>query len=237
LTKTCIVTLSRLAIKPVINDNLNSAPSSNVTKNTLDIVYQDNDLIIIDKPSGLLTVPGLSSPDNALDRLLEIYPNARVVHRLDMATSGLVIFALNHTAQRNLGKMFEHRKMAKRYTAIVHGRLNSHWGDISAPLICDWENRPRQKVDWHKGKPSITGFRILDYGSERTRLELIPYTGRSHQLRVHMLFMGTPILGDELYGCPASFAAADRLLLHATSLHFNHPITHKALNIESLPAF
>lgn len=203
----------------------------------IDVVYNDNDLVIINKPSGLLTVPGLSSPDNALDRLLQAYPSARVVHRLDMATSGLVMFALNYPAQRNLGKLFEQRKIAKRYTAVVDGHVLSCCGDISAPLICDWENRPRQKVDWHRGKPSLTGYRVLEQAANKTRLELIPYTGRSHQLRVHMLFMGHPIIGDELYGSEATFNAAERLLLHATSLQLNHPVTDQPLFIKCPPAF
>lgn len=203
----------------------------------MDIVYQDSDLVIVNKPAGLLTVPGLSHPENAYDRLLVEFPSARVVHRLDMATSGLVIFALHYPAQRQLGKLFENRKISKRYIAVVFGRLSSQVGEIASPLMRDWDNRPRQKVDWLHGKPSLTGFRLLEQRQHCAQLELTPYTGRSHQLRVHMLQLGHPILGDQLYGSEQSSNAASRLLLHATELYFRHPVTDKPLRVNSPPSF
>lgn len=203
----------------------------------MDIVYQDSDLVIVNKPTGLLTVPGLSHPENAYHCLMTQFPTARVVHRLDMATSGLVIFALHHPAQKQLGKLFERRQVDKRYTAVVDGRLNSHMGEIACPLMGDWENRPKQKVDWLHGKPSLTGFRLLEQHQRSARLELTPYTGRSHQLRVHMLQLGHPILGDELYGSGKNVHATSRLLLHATELRFNHPVTDKPLHVSCAPNF
>ncbi|WP_045859993.1 RluA family pseudouridine synthase [Teredinibacter purpureus] len=205
----------------------------------MEIVYQDDDLIVINKPSGLLTVPGLSSPENALDQLKSEYPNARVVHRLDMGTSGLVIFAKHYDAQRAMGKIFEQRKIKKRYTAIVNGIMSVKGGEIRSKLICDWDNRPKQKIDWLTGKPSLTHFDVLstDTAKNCSRLALYPHTGRSHQLRVHMLQIHHVILGDPLYGCPDTIAASSRLLLHATQLEFEQPLSKKALNLICEPNF
>lgn len=160
------------------------------------IVYQDPDLLVVDKPAKLLCVPGLSEPDNLFDRLVPDWPNLRVVHRLDMATSGLVVFALHYQAQRALSQLFERRQVHKQYAAVVHGRVGAQYGEIELPLSCDWPNRPRQQVDWLAGKKARTLFRVDRRSTEHSFLQLFPITGRSHQLRVHCQALGHPIVGD-----------------------------------------
>ena len=201
--------------------------------------YQDDDLLIVNKPSGLLCVPGLSSPDNLFDRILKQFPQARTVHRLDMGTSGLIIFALNPESQKNMGKLFEQRKIYKRYLAEVNGELSQHVGEVHLPLLCDWENRPKQRVDWENGKKGITFFKKLSFNTaqQTTRVQLEPHTGRSHQLRVHMLSIGHPIIGDDLYNTNNSHKKATRLHLHATELRFTHPKTHEPMQILCEPDF
>lgn len=203
----------------------------------LNIQYEDDDLLIVNKPSGLLCVPGLSEPDNLFDQVLNYHANARVVHRLDMSTSGLVIFALNHNTQKTLGKMFERKNIHKQYVAIVAGRVAADYGEIYSPLICDWENRPKQKVDWQIGKSSHTLFEVLNRDQQSTRIQLSPVTGRTHQLRVHMEQIGHPILGDKLYQHSGINDCADRLLLHAQCLEFQHPTSNKPLSLVCLPEF
>jgi len=203
----------------------------------ISILYEDDDLIIVDKPSGLLCVPGLSDPDNLHDRVLTYHKNARVVHRLDMATSGLVIFALNHEAQKRLSKMFEHKTIQKRYIAVVAGNVSENEGEIMSPLICDWESRPKQKVDWLSGKWSHTQYQVLERKNNSSRICLTPHTGRTHQLRVHMEQLGHPIFGDQLYCHPGINDRADRLLLHAKSLVFTQPITQKPISVILEPSF
>lgn len=186
----------------------------------LDILYEDEHLVAVAKPENLLCVPGLSEPENLFDQLRARYPNARVVHRLDMATSGVVLFALNHACQKSLGQQFEKRAIHKRYAAVVSGHLAAVAGEIVMPLLCDWPNRPRQKVDWAQGKAAHTMFRVKRYLLNHTLVELVPLTGRSHQLRVHCQQLGHPIVGDELYhGDPD----ATRLMLHAELIDFHHP--------------
>lgn len=205
----------------------------------LSIVYQDNDLLILDKPAGMLTVPGTFSNVNLLDLAVSQYPNCRLVHRLDMDTSGLVIFALNYRAQKNMNRLFEQRKIRKYYTAVVDNIVTADFGEIHLPLLCDRENRPLQKIDWLNGKPSTTFFTTLQRqrSANTTRLLLEPYTGRSHQLRLHLWQLGHPILGDEFYFNEASQKKSTRLMLHATSLAFNHPISGFNLVVESKPEF
>ncbi len=152
-----------------------------------------------------------------------LYPEALLVHRLDMDTSGVMIFARTRLAQRHLNWQFERRQIRKTYIARVSGRVCGEAGRIDLPLICDWPNRPRQMVCHKRGKPSVTEWRVIDREFETTRVELSPQTGRSHQLRVHMLSIGHPILGDAFYAPPEALAAADRLQLHAQSLAFRHP--------------
>jgi tRNA pseudouridine32 synthase/23S rRNA pseudouridine746 synthase len=204
----------------------------------LDIIYQDNDLVVLNKNSGLLTVPGrLPEHQDCLEnRVKRVLPTATVVHRLDMATSGLLIMALNKPAHVAISRQFEQRKISKSYIANIYGRLEQEQGEVNLPLICDWPNRPMQKVDHENGKKALTHYQILkrlNVGEEQTTLvELTPITGRSHQLRVHMLSLGHPILGDRLYAHPQALALSDRLQLHAKILQFAHPVTEANLSFE-----
>ena len=205
----------------------------------LSIVYQDNDLLIVNKPSGLLTVPG-KDPKHAdclIARINRVFPTAKIVHRLDMATSGIICLAMHKEAHRNLSIQFQDRKTAKRYIARVFGKLEQETGSVDLPLICDWPNRPKQMVDHDNGKPSLTHFKVLEYEQNATRVELTPITGRSHQLRVHMLSLGHPILGDKLYAHPEAFAMAPRLQLHAEMLTLAHPASGEALIFKAAPEF
>ncbi len=203
----------------------------------LAIRYQDEHLLIVDKPAGLLSVPGRGEDkqDCLWKRVQRHFPQALVVHRLDMATSGLVLFALDRETQARMGRLFGERRVHKRYLAVVAGRVMQDEGEVDLPLITDWPNRPRQKVDARLGRPALTHWRVLARDAEHrfTRVELLPLTGRSHQLRVHMLALGHPILGDELYGDAAARLAAERLLLHAQALAFEHPASGEAVQVES----
>ena len=193
------------------------------------IVHVDQGLLVVNKPAGLLSVPGRGSDkqDCAWARVQASWPDALVVHRLDMATSGLLLFARGVALQRELSAAFAGRRVHKRYVAVVDGEPATAEGEIDLPLAADWPNRPRQQVDRVHGKPSLTRWRVL--GQEpggRTRLALEPVTGRSHQLRVHAAALGWPIVGDPLYG-RAALEASDapiRLLLHASDLALDHPI-------------
>jgi len=189
----------------------------------LEIIHHGQDLIVINKPSGLLSVPGKTEPDCAQARLQALIPNALTVHRLDMATSGLMVFAANPAAQRHLGLQFEKRMARKSYAARVWGEVKSKEGSVDLPLICDWPNRPLQKVCHETGKPAQTNWEVTGREAGITRLALFPLTGRSHQLRVHCLEMGHPIVGDRLYAHDAAFAAAERLQLHAEYLSVRNP--------------
>lgn len=193
----------------------------------LDVIYVDDALIVLNKPSGLLSVPGRGSDkqDSLLTRVRASYPDAECVHRLDMDTSGLMVMARGKASQRHLSLSFQARRVDKKYVAVVEGRISSSSGEIDLPLICDWPNRPRQKVDLAAGKASRTRFSVLRYNPDEqsTRVELEPETGRSHQLRVHMQSLGHSILGDPLYASVKTRKRAARLLLHATALGFPHP--------------
>ena len=205
----------------------------------LSIVYQDDDLLIVNKLSGLLTVPG-KDPKHAdclIARINRVFPTAKIVHRLDMATSGIICLAMHKEAHRNLSIQFQDRKTAKRYIARVFGKLEQETGSVDLPLICDWPNRPKQMVDHDNGKPSLTHFKVLEHEQNATRVELTPITGRSHQLRVHMLSLGHPILGDKLYAHPEAFAMAPRLQLHAEMLTLAHPASGETLIFEAAPEF
>ena len=208
------------------------------TMSAFELIYADADLLVVNKPSGLLSVPGRGpdKQDCLIHRVQAGYPDALSVHRLDMSTSGLLLVARGASMHRELSRLFEQRKVSKRYIAVVAGRLHESAGEINLPLICDWPNRPRQKVDFEIGKPSQTRYRLLAYDAktDSSRVELEPITGRSHQLRVHLAELGHPILGDELYGSQES---APRLLLHATQLGFPLPGSDQIRNFESLPDF
>lgn len=205
----------------------------------LDIVYQDNDIVVLNKTSGLLSVPGrLPEHQDCLEnRVKSVLPTATIVHRLDMATSGLLIMALNKPAHVHVSRQFEQRKVSKKYRARVYGHLDKTEGEVNLPLICDWPNRPKQMVDHDNGKPSLTHFKVLKREAQATRVELTPITGRSHQLRVHMLSLGHPILGDRLYAHKDALAAAPRLQLHAQMLQLKHPVTEQVLTFEADPEF
>jgi len=210
----------------------------------LDILYADDTLLVADKPSGLLAVPGRGADkqDCLAARARARYPDALIVHRLDMATSGLMVLARGAHAQRELSLAFAARQVKKRYIAIVAGRLEAPpqgWGTINLPLVVDWPNRPLRIVDYQTGKPSLTRWRVLGYDAagSNTRVELEPVTGRSHQLRVHLRELGHPILGDALYAPPAVQTLAARLLLHAASLRFAHPATGEVCRFESAAPF
>ncbi|WP_422491101.1 pseudouridine synthase [Endozoicomonas sp. ALE010] len=191
-------------------------------------LYRDECIVVVNKPAGLLSVPGKppNHNDSALSRLRTINPQTRVVHRLDMSTSGLMVFGLDADSHRTLSRQFQDRTVAKEYIADVWGKLAQPEGKIELPLRCDWPNRPRQMVDHELGKPSLTHFQVID--NQRPafdRVLLKPVTGRSHQLRVHLAELGHPILGCEFYAHPAARQASQRLNLHATRLGFTHPLT------------
>jgi tRNA pseudouridine32 synthase/23S rRNA pseudouridine746 synthase len=204
--------------------------------NTLQVHYADDGLLALEKPAGLLSVPGRGADkqDCLWARARQEFPDALIVHRLDMATSGLILLARGKAMQSALSRLFAERRVEKQYEAIVTGRLAVAAGRVALPLICDWPNRPRQMVCPERGKPALTEFRRLNFeGAERTRVLLLPHTGRSHQLRVHMQAIGHSILGDEFYAAPADRDAAPRLLLHASRLCFTHPVNGQELVLVS----
>lgn len=205
----------------------------------LTVVHVDDTLLVLDKPSGLLSVPGRGADkaDCVAARAQARYPEARIVHRLDMDTSGLIVMARGPVAQRALSMAFAARAVTKRYLAVVAGHVEpqaDEWGCIDLPLICDWPNRPRQIVDHAIGKPSLTRWRSVAYdtASDTTRVELEPVTGRTHQLRVHLAALGHPILGDPLYAPSAVQARTPQLMLHAWRLAFAHPASGEPLVFE-----
>lgn len=202
--------------------------------NTLRFYYADDYLIVAEKPANLLSVPG-RGPEKAdclISRVQKIYPDALIVHRLDHDTSGLMVIARGPAMHRALSMAFQAREVDKYYEAIVAGHVVAEKGSLDYPLIVDWPNRPRQHVNYETGKPSLTHYTVLarDAVGRASHVGLVPHTGRSHQLRVHMATLGHPILGDELYGDPT---AAPRLLLHASSLGFTHPHTGAAMQYQS----
>lgn len=196
----------------------------------LDIIHEDHELLLVNKPAGLLSVPGKGDhlADCLIARLQTAYPEALLVHRLDMDTSGVMVFARTPHAQRHLGLQFEKRHTKKAYVAQVWGEVAEKEGHIDLPLIVDWPNRPLQHVNYETGKPAQTDWRRMKITDGTTRLRLFPKTGRSHQLRVHMRELGHPILGDPFY---ATGPARDfpRLMLHAESLKLRHPDGGKGL--------
>lgn len=198
------------------------------------ILYVDDDILVADKPSGLLSVPGRGEDraDCLIARLREQFPEILLIHRLDLDTSGVIIFALTPQAQVHIGQQFEKRKTQKRYVACVAGHPAEDKGQIDLPLIVDWPNRPRQKVCQETGRAAQTDWKLLRHEGENSRVVLKPLTGRSHQLRVHMLAIGHPILGDPLYATGAA-AAYPRLMLHAEELRLRHPRTGATVSFRS----
>lgn len=202
-------------------------------------LHADDDLLVLDKPPGLLCVPGRGpdKQDCLSTRAQALWSDALIVHRLDQPTSGLVLMARGLPMQRALSRIFAERRVHKRYEALVHGQPSAAtdadgWAEIDLPLIVDWPNRPRSKVDHATGKPSRTRWRLLahDAATDTARLALEPVTGRSHQLRVHLLALGHPIVGDALYGAPDT---APRLMLHACALRLEHPVSGHTLDLRS----
>lgn len=202
----------------------------------LRIVHVDHHLLVLDKPSGLLSVPGKGDhlADCLITRAQRVYPEALLVHRLDRDTSGLIVYALTKAAQRFLSLEFEERRVKKVYMARLWGELEPKTGTVDLPLTVDWPNRPLQHVNHETGRPAQTDWRVVRHEDGTTRVRLMPKTGRSHQLRVHMLALGHPILGDPFY---ATGPARDfpRLMLHAESLKINHPDGARGLTF-SVPA-
>ena len=209
-------------------------------QNPLVILYEDEDLVIIDKPAGLLSVPGRlpEHHDSAYLRVLAIYPEAKITHRLDMATSGILMFAKHRDAEVAVSKMFQARTVTKHYSALLQGQLQGT-GQVDVPLITDWENRPRQMVHYELGKKALTFYEALAYDAVQdiSRVRLTPITGRSHQLRVHMLHLGHPIMGDKIYHPHPSQSPLQRMALHAAYLAFTQPLTGQQLLIESSNPF
>lgn len=215
-----------------------------VVPDCLRVLHVDAHLLAFDKPCGLLSVPGRGADkqDCLATRVLAQWPDARIVHRLDQATSGVMVFARNAGAQRALGAAFEQRRIDKRYVAIVDGWPHADAGVIALPLRADWPNRPRQIVDHEAGKPALTRWRVLERlqamdGAPCTRIALNPETGRTHQLRVHLQASGHPILGDALYACAAARGRAPRLLLHAEALDLDHPATGQRMRLACAAPF
>ena len=190
----------------------------------LDILHEDAQILVVNKPAGLLSVPGKGPhlADCLLERVQTAFPGALLVHRLDRDTSGVMVIAMTPHAQRHLGLQFEKRMTRKSYVARVAGRLEPKTGSVDLPLIVDWPNRPLQKVCQDTGKPALTDWRVLRHDGETTRVRLMPKTGRSHQLRVHMLALGHPILGDPLYATGAD-RDYPRMMLHSEELRLKHP--------------
>jgi len=204
------------------------------------ILHVDPHLVVVDKPAGLPSVPGRTPElqDCAATRVQAMFSDALVVHRLDMATSGLLLFARGLPAQRRLNRAFELRQVHKTYRAVVHGRPSQESGSIDLPLIADWPRRPRQMVDPAQGKPALTHWRRLEpWSAQACLIELQPVTGRSHQLRVHLAAIGHPILGDDLYAHEEALKMSDRLLLHAAEVRIVHPDSDQLLSFHSAPAF
>ncbi|SIQ29292.1 pseudouridine synthase [Marinobacterium stanieri] len=202
-----------------------------------EFLYHDDQVVVVSKPAGLLSVPGRGEDkqDCLWRRVQQHFPTARIVHRLDQATSGILVLALSADSHRHLSMQFQERGTDKRYSAVVEGLMEQDQGCVELPLRCDWERRPLQMVDHDKGKQATTEWvcTLRDPGLNTSRVTLYPITGRSHQLRVHMMAIGHPILGDRFYAQPEQAERYSRLHLHAEMLAFDHPETGERLELES----
>ncbi|OCG03956.1 bifunctional tRNA pseudouridine(32) synthase/23S rRNA pseudouridine(746) synthase RluA [Gilliamella sp. wkB112] len=206
----------------------------------LSILYQDDHIVAVNKQPGILSVSGNKPQfiDSIIYRLQQKYSYVESVHRLDMATSGIMIAALSKLADREIKKQFRERIPKKQYIAVVFGHLKNDTGIIELPLSCDWPNRPRQMIDMENGKHALTEYQVISRNPDNTtRVKLFPFTGRSHQLRVHMQAIGHPILGDKFYATSEAFSMSKRLLLHAQLLTFNHPKTGESMTFSCEPDF
>ena len=195
---------------------------------------------MLNKPSGLLSVAGRLAEhrDSLQTRVQRVFPGASIVHRLDMSTSGIMLMAMNKASHRELSRQFEKREISKRYLALVWGIPDQFSGTVNLPLICDWPNRPRQKVCFDQGKPSLTKWQLLEtYVNHSSLIQLEPVTGRSHQLRVHMQSIGHPILGDKFYAHSAAFELHPRLALHASDIELCHPRSGQTMRFELAAEF
>lgn len=203
------------------------------------ILHRDADLLLVRKPHLLLSIPGRHplNRDCLITRLQCDYPTASIVHRLDLDTSGIMVIPLNKAAHAHISRQFQSRRVEKTYHAVVFGRVANDAGSVELPLRCDWERRPLQMVDHERGKNALTRYRVLERLEDRTRLLLMPVTGRSHQLRIHMRELGHPILGCDMYAHEAALGMAERMLLHATTLAFEHPRTGEWIEGECPPDF
>ncbi len=201
----------------------------------IEYVYNDEQIIVIDKPANMLSVPGRTpdKQDCLIRRGQKRFLEARIVHRLDFSTSGLMVIAQNRESHRTLSRQFENRETEKTYVAKVFGQPEKTSGVLDQPLRCDWERRPLQIVDYQLGKKALTRWRAIERFENSCLVELSPTTGRTHQLRVHMQAMGHPILGDELYAHEAAYSMADRLNLHAKELIINHPVENSRMSFSS----
>lgn len=213
----------------------------------LNIIYQDEAIIVLNKPSGLLSVPGRlpEHNDSIAGRVQVLFPDAKIVHRLDMCTSGVILMALTKVAQSHISRQFQQRTTAKYYYARLEGIPTAKSGSIDLSLRCDWPNRPRQMIDFIDGKPALTHWQVIaqqtanDDNSQQASATVLlkPVTGRSHQLRLHMLALGTPILGDELYASKQGMASAEHLQLHAAMLEIEHPLSSEKMTFKATPPF
>ena len=204
----------------------------------IEILHEDADMLAVVKPAGLLSVPGRGEElaDCLISRLAVTFPNILLVHRLDRDTSGVMVFGLTPHAQRSLSMEFETRRAKKTYIARVWGKLEPREGAVDLPLTVDWPNRPRQMVCHENGRPAVTDWRVVSYGENETRVRLMPRTGRSHQLRVHMLSKGHVILGDPIYA-EGKASAFPRLMLHSEELRINHPENGRGMRFRSAAPF
>ena len=210
----------------------------NPPNDPLDVLHDDAEMLVVSKPSGLLSVPGKGEhlSDCLIERVQVVWPHALLVHRLDRDTSGVMVFGLTPHAQRFLSKQFELRAAKKTYIARVWGRLTPKTGRVDLPLIVDWPNRPRQHVDHENGKVAVTDWRVLRDSASETRVRLMPQTGRSHQLRVHMQALGHPILGDPFYAQDEALNF-ERLMLHSEELRIKHPDSGRVMRFRAPAPF
>ncbi len=200
------------------------------------ILFIDEQIIVINKPSGLLSVPGLYNKDCAASRLEKVHGELFIIHRLDQDTSGIMVYARNKKALTFIQQQFEKQKTRKVYECLVIGKLRGSRGCVNLPICVDWPNRPLQKISHTDGRYALTRWKRLEQTEDYTRVELYPQTGRSHQLRIHMLNLGHAIIGDPFYA-PESAKENDRLMLHARELDFNHPITEERMQFKLAAPF